>query len=274
MQASWLYGANTVDVNSVSSNLSLSQSDHLVQAFISNVDQSVRVLHKPTLLKKLNQFRRGVLSDACNFEIQLAAVYSLALLSLPSEDCLVNLGEPRQTLMARFLNQVERGLQILRITTTHKWSSLQTLILHIVRPPKSCRDAKLLTCVTLELPDLDGQDSSRELIVGTGGSDSATFRHSPRWHTLQFDPLEDRTSEEIMASHYASGYLVYGESRPGVCHTGQLFRSRTATEFRRFSLGCLRLVDPAAENAEWFYGYDICPGATRSCCPNESRSKT
>lgn len=106
--------------------------DYLMQAYISNVDQSVRILHKPTLLKQLNHFRRGLLCDPQEFQCQLATVYCLALLSLSEQDCQLYLGQPRVTLIARFRGEVERLILVLNITRTHRLSALQTLILHIV----------------------------------------------------------------------------------------------------------------------------------------------
>ena len=63
----------------------------------------------------------------------MAAVYNLGLLSFSDEDSLLYLGESRDQMQSRLRENVERGLARLNITTTHSLSSLQTLLLHIVR---------------------------------------------------------------------------------------------------------------------------------------------
>ena len=112
--------------------LDLAKSDFLMHSFCANVDQFVRILHKPTVLTQLNHLRRGILVDADDFVCHLSAIYNLAVLSLSNEDCLRTTGEPRAVLLNRFRRDVERGLGRLDITISHKLSSLQTLLLHIV----------------------------------------------------------------------------------------------------------------------------------------------
>lgn len=112
--------------------VSPAQSEYLVQTYISSVDQSVRVLHKPTLLKQVNFLWRGVLPDFQDFECQLAVIYCLALLSLSPEDCETHLGQSREVLIERFHAQAERGIAVLSIATTHKLASLQTFVLYMV----------------------------------------------------------------------------------------------------------------------------------------------
>lgn len=112
--------------------VSPAQSEYLIRAYISHVDQSVRVLHKPTLLKQVNFLWRGVLPDFQEFECQLIVIYCLALLSLSSEDCEEHLGQSREALAERLRAQAERGIATLSVATTHKLASLQTFVLYIV----------------------------------------------------------------------------------------------------------------------------------------------
>lgn len=93
----------------------------------------IRVLHKPTLFLDLNHFRRGVLKAPAEFECELFAVYSLALLPLSSDAVEYHLHESRKALMSRYRSYVEHGLSRLNLTTTQSLRTLRTLILYLVR---------------------------------------------------------------------------------------------------------------------------------------------
>lgn len=121
------------------------RGDFLTETFMFRVDLFVCILHKPTVLKQLNHFRRGVLPDWKEFECQLSAIYNLAILSLNENECATHLDESREALLARFRSDVERGLDRLSLTTTHKVSALQTLLLHIVSLLWSLTTRLLLT---------------------------------------------------------------------------------------------------------------------------------
>ncbi len=94
------------------------------------MDQFIRILHKPTVLKQLNRLQRGIIETGC--DVQLSAIYNLAVLSLSEQDCVVHFGEKRDALLGRFRYDVEQGLSRLSLTTSHELSTLQTLLLHIV----------------------------------------------------------------------------------------------------------------------------------------------
>ena len=113
--------------------LSPVSADYLTHAYLQNVDQFVRVLHKPTILKQRNQLRRGVLSEPHEFQCQLSAIHSLAALSISDEDSIARIGMPRDVLVHQLRLDTERALVTLNVTTTHKLSTLQTFLLHIVR---------------------------------------------------------------------------------------------------------------------------------------------
>ena len=132
VQSAWMFHCPGTNETSLCTSLNLSKSDFLMHSFCANVDQHVRILHKPTILTQLNHLRRGILVEANDFVCQLSAIYNLSLLSLSDEDCLRTVGEPREVLLIRFRSDVEKGLSRLDITISHKLSSLQTLLLHIV----------------------------------------------------------------------------------------------------------------------------------------------
>lgn len=171
--------------------ISLSQagSDYLMQAFMKNVDQFVRVLHKPTVLKQLNHFRRGILPECDGFQGQLSAIYSLAALSISEDDSMMNFGVERATLLQQFRADVERSLAHLNITTTHKISTLQTFLLHIVSlyVPLDCEN--FLT--SAELSRLDRRDFARQFSTCTCRTDRTAPRPTSRWQTFQSLTMAD-----------------------------------------------------------------------------------
>lgn len=107
-------------------------SDLLIQAYLNNVDPFLRLIHKPTFFLCVNHFRRGIIPDPELFSCLLFTVYLLALPSLSPAEC-AQLGEEKAVLVSTFREYVERGLERLRITTTHDSSALLPLLLYIVR---------------------------------------------------------------------------------------------------------------------------------------------
>ncbi|EXJ90606.1 hypothetical protein A1O1_03709 [Capronia coronata CBS 617.96] len=107
------------------------EGDFLIQTYIDKVDPFVRILHKPTLLRDLNHFRRGILPDAHEFECGLFAVYALALLPLCSTVVEYRLHEPKAALLSKYRSYVEHGLSRLNLTTTQSLSTLRTFVLYI-----------------------------------------------------------------------------------------------------------------------------------------------
>jgi hypothetical protein len=89
-------------------------------------------LHKPRLLFDLKHFRGGTLEDPDNFESHLAVIYALALIPMTEDECLLELGQVKSSLMDSFKEAAQRGLGRLNVATTHKILSLQTLVLYVV----------------------------------------------------------------------------------------------------------------------------------------------
>lgn len=128
--STWLFASQALDNQLLCRNLYPRQSAYLIDTFRSNVDPFVRVLHKPTMLKQVNHFQRGIIG--VEFETQLSAIYNLAVLSLTEDDCVQNLGQSRENLLQHFKADVEHGLRKIDLTTTHQLMALQTLLLHLV----------------------------------------------------------------------------------------------------------------------------------------------
>jgi hypothetical protein len=104
----------------------------LIEAFITNVDPFIRLIHKPTFLQNINHFRRGILPNSELFEYLLFIIYCFALLSLSPAEC-SHLGEEKPVLMTNYQEYVERGLARVNLTTTQDTSVLVLLLLYIVR---------------------------------------------------------------------------------------------------------------------------------------------
>ncbi|OAL18896.1 hypothetical protein AYO22_10225 [Fonsecaea multimorphosa] len=110
---------------------SIPETDFLIQMFFDKVDPFVKILHKPTLRRELNHFRRGVCTNPTEFECRLFVIYALALLSMCSEMIEYRLHESKKSLLSRFRSYVEHGLSQVNLTTSHSLFTLQTFLLYI-----------------------------------------------------------------------------------------------------------------------------------------------
>ncbi|KAL7800320.1 hypothetical protein V8C37DRAFT_364865 [Trichoderma ceciliae] len=104
--------------------------DHLIRAFINHVDPFIRLIHVPKFFLDLNHFRRKVLLNPDQFEVELYAIYGLAVLSLSVHD-VAKLGFEKSVLVADCKRYVESGLTWLKVTTTHDTSVLR-IFLHFI----------------------------------------------------------------------------------------------------------------------------------------------
>jgi hypothetical protein len=171
---------------------------------VENVDQFVRVLYKPALWKTLNRTQRGIAGheDAC----QLSAVYSLAVLSLSEQDCVVNFGERRDVLLNRFKADVEHGLSSLNLTTTHRLSSLQTLLLHISYLVWTGSHTHASSLLGLALRIAQRLGVHRDGATNFGMSHWQTELRRRLWHYLVFLDvfcIENQGLESVLPSGFA-----------------------------------------------------------------------
>lgn len=104
----------------------------LVQTYFDNIDPFVRVLHKPRFTLELGQFQRQNLPNPGLFECLLFAVYSMALVSLKTEDTIRLFGEDRPTMVARYRFATEQALARAQFLQSHEILPFQAFLLYIV----------------------------------------------------------------------------------------------------------------------------------------------
>jgi hypothetical protein len=112
--------------------LSQSQSDFLAHNYVLYVDPFIRLSHKPRLLLELNHFRRGILPDGQDFECELFVIYALGLIPVTADECMLQMGGEKSTLMRTFKDAAGRGLVRLNVASSHKIRNLRSFLLYIV----------------------------------------------------------------------------------------------------------------------------------------------
>lgn len=106
-------------------------SDILIKSFFSHVDPFIRLIHAPKFFLDLNRFRRKVLANSEQFEVELYAIYGLAMLSLTVPE-VEKLGFDKPVFSADCKRYIENGLTWLGVTTSHDVSILRILLHFIV----------------------------------------------------------------------------------------------------------------------------------------------
>ena len=111
-----------------------SQIQPLYEAFLTNVDPAVKILHGPSLRRYFVE-QTGELEcspgpkgwDALKF-----AIYYASTTSLTPDECLQRLGEEKDVLLLRFRSSIEIALVRADFINTEDISTLQALLLYLV----------------------------------------------------------------------------------------------------------------------------------------------
>lgn len=100
--------------------------------YLQNVDPLVKILHRPTIAKALQRYiEYRSLSPPTNALV--FAIYFCAVTSLKPHDCLEELGETSDVVVARYRNSIERALAEADYLNTNELETLQALALYTVR---------------------------------------------------------------------------------------------------------------------------------------------
>ncbi|TDZ39341.1 Aurofusarin cluster transcription factor aurR2 [Colletotrichum trifolii] len=115
----------------------------LWQTFLDRVNSLTKIIHAPTLQPLVVEAAssRGTLPH--NAEALLFAVYSLSVITMTEEECMTMLGSTCKTAFWRFSSGVRTSLFRAEFLKSHDLTTLQALVLHIVRlnrtkPPFNC----------------------------------------------------------------------------------------------------------------------------------------
>lgn len=104
----------------------------LWQVFIENVDPLTKVVHVPSLRPAFQKAANNIATIPRSFEALMFAVYSAAVMSLKDDECKQRLGEPRKTLLSRYISATKVGLSRAKFMGTISLVVLQALVLHLL----------------------------------------------------------------------------------------------------------------------------------------------
>lgn len=127
----------------------------LWKIFIDNVDPLTKILHIPTLRPAIERAVGDIAAIPRSFEALMFAIYSTAVMSLNDEDCREKLGEPRKTLLWKYINATRAALSRARFMGTTSLVVLQALVLHLlsVRDIQEPRAVWSLTGVAIRIAE-------------------------------------------------------------------------------------------------------------------------
>ncbi|MCJ1396413.1 hypothetical protein MMC18_009303, partial [Xylographa bjoerkii] len=104
----------------------------LWQIFIENVDPLTKVVHVPTLRPAIQKAASNIGTIPRSFEALMFAIYGAAVMSLKDDECKQRLGEPRKTLLSRYISATKAALSRAKFMGTISLVVLQALVLHLL----------------------------------------------------------------------------------------------------------------------------------------------
>ena len=100
--------------------------------FVENVDSLTKVVHIPTLRPAVQKAASDVGTVPRGFEALMFAIYGAAVMSLNDDKYKRRLGEPRKTLLSRYVTSTEAALSRARFMGTTSVVVLQALVIHLL----------------------------------------------------------------------------------------------------------------------------------------------
>ncbi|KAI9848572.1 MAG: hypothetical protein M1837_007241 [Sclerophora amabilis] len=108
------------------------QIDFLWGVFVTNVDPMIKILHKPTMEKALQEAKDNLDGVSRGMEAMMFAIYLAALTSISAEECRAATGESQETAIARYRFATEQALARASFLTTHEMITLQAFVIFLV----------------------------------------------------------------------------------------------------------------------------------------------
>ena len=104
----------------------------LWQIFVENVDPLTKVVHVPTLRPAISKAASSIGTIPRSFEALMFAIYGAAVMSLKDDECRQRFGEPRKTLLSRYISATKAALSRAKFMGTTSVVVLQALVLHLL----------------------------------------------------------------------------------------------------------------------------------------------
>lgn len=128
--------------------------------FVENVDPLTKLVHVPTLQPAIQKAASDTGTIPRSFEALMFAIYGAAVMSLKNDDCKQRLGEPRKTLLSRYISATKAALSRAKFMGTISLIVLQALVIHLlsVRDIYEPRAVWSLTGVAVRIAQSMGLD--------------------------------------------------------------------------------------------------------------------
>ena len=139
----------------------------LWQIYIENVDPLMKVVHVPTIRPAIQKAASNLRNIPRSFEALMFAIYGAAIMSLRDDGCCEQrFGEPRKTLLSRYISATKAALSRAEFTGTLSLVVLQALVLHLfsVRDIYEPRVVWSLTGVAVRIAQVIGLERDGETL--------------------------------------------------------------------------------------------------------------
>ncbi|KAL8783255.1 MAG: hypothetical protein Q9213_004767 [Squamulea squamosa] len=125
----------------------------LWRVYVENIDPLTKVVHVPTLQPAIHKAASNFGTIPRGFEALLFAIYSAAVMSMKHGECNEKFGEPRETLLSRYISATKAALSRARFMSTASLVVLQALVIliHAVRDIYEPRAVWSLTGVAIRI---------------------------------------------------------------------------------------------------------------------------
>ncbi|KAL6715349.1 hypothetical protein ACLMJK_007615 [Lecanora helva] len=134
----------------------------LWQMFRENVDPLTKIVHAPSLQSAIQKAITDFGSITKGFEALLFAIYSVAVVSLKSNDCERRFGESRKSLLLRYRQATKAALSRAKFIGSANLTVLQAFFFHIISMREVYDSRTLWTLVGVALRMAEGMGLHRD----------------------------------------------------------------------------------------------------------------
>ncbi|KAI4273294.1 MAG: hypothetical protein L6R35_006423 [Caloplaca aegaea] len=201
--SNFIFNFNTSKVNLHPLHPTPAHIEIMWSTYVQNVDPINRILHKPTLRKFLSGAKDNINSMPGGSKMQalMFAIYFAAVTSLTPEECIVQFGEHKQELLARYRYGTEQALVQAQLLNSSEMVTLQALVIYLIciRCHDDSRLAWTLTSLAIRIAhalDLHRDDSFASL-----SPFHTELRRRLWWQIIILDgrATEDRASDPMIS---------------------------------------------------------------------------
>jgi len=143
----WIFSFSSQNVDMVNLHPLPNQISNYWEVYKDRVDPLVKVLHLPTLEPTVLSAASHLSNLSKAFEVLMFAIYYAAVTSLPDADCVLEFGEEKTVLLARYRFAVEQALARAGFLTTEEAVVLQGFVVFLICLRRNC-DARVIWTLT------------------------------------------------------------------------------------------------------------------------------